>query len=74
MQQEIDYYVNENVAGIMMQTSDQDLLNYSLQKANASGIPLVTVGTFFEDLNHTTSPYVPRKPKLPIFDLTKHYI
>ncbi|CAO3617380.1 unnamed protein product [Mucor fragilis] len=55
MQQEIDYYVNENVAGIMMQTSDQYLLDYSVQRANASGIPLVTVGTFYEDLNHTTS-------------------
>ncbi|KAF1804896.1 hypothetical protein FB192DRAFT_1053619 [Mucor lusitanicus] len=39
----------------MMQTSDQGLIDYSVQKANASGIPLVTVGTFYEDLNHTTS-------------------
>lgn len=63
MQQEIDYYVNENVAGIMMQTSDQYLLDYSVQRANASGIPLVTVGTFYEDLNHTTSAYVPQNPE-----------
>ncbi|CEP15224.1 hypothetical protein [Parasitella parasitica] len=64
MQDEIDYYVKEEIAGIMMQTSNQSLLNYGLQQSNTSGIPLVTLGTFYEDLNHTTTPYVLSKVQL----------
>ena len=56
MHEEIDYYVKENIAGIIMQTSDQGFLNYSIQQSNLSGIPLVTLGTFYEDLNHTITP------------------
>jgi hypothetical protein len=56
MKKEMDYYVQEAVAGVMLQSSEAEMISYAEQLSNQSSIPLVTIGTFYENLHQSISP------------------
>ncbi|KAI8968049.1 hypothetical protein BDF20DRAFT_205332 [Mycotypha africana] len=51
LKREIDHYVEKQVAGFLIQTSNPDVLSYALTKVNNTDIPMVTLGNFYEPLD-----------------------